>query len=318
MKKIDLSGINGHALRVFLAVCETGSVSRAADYCDLTQSTVSHTIDRLRSAIGDPLFVKSGRGITPTEKALAIAPRVKEILAALEGLVAQETYDARMETKPFVVAIPTPALITAMKRVQVEMSLRAPRAEFHISRLAPRERLEEMLTMGEADVAIAIAPKSYPVVLNSSPFGRDDLVVFYDPDVRPPVRTVDDYARARHGVTGFGGTTKSVVASAMEEMGFQRKIAFVAPTASTLGEFIKGTDIIATMPKALAKTSYRDLAYAPTPLPLPQLDYDVVWHRRFDQSGRNGWLRDVILSVGRESDVPGAAGPPISALAAGP
>ncbi|MEL7465220.1 MAG: LysR family transcriptional regulator [Pseudomonadota bacterium] len=299
MKNIDLSQVNGHALRVFLEVYEGGSVSRAADVFDLTQSTVSHTIDRLRTALGDPLFVKSGRGITPTEKAIAIAPRVKEILAALEGLVASETYDAARETAPFVIAVPTPALVGLMKRVQTELGAAAPNAAFHVRRLAPRERLEPMLTQGEADVAVAISQGGYSASLKAESLGGDDLVIFYDPDVRDPIRTFADYAAALHGVTGFGGSTKSVVAAALETLGVERKIAFVAPTASTLGEFIKGTDIIATMPLKLAEYAYRDLAHCEPPLPLPRLRYDLVWHRRFDHSGRNGWLRRIICDAAK-------------------
>ena len=64
MKNFDTLRLDGHALRVFVAVCETGSVSKTADLFNLNQSTISHTLEKLRSAIGDPLFVKAGRGIT--------------------------------------------------------------------------------------------------------------------------------------------------------------------------------------------------------------------------------------------------------------
>ena len=78
MQNIDLFRLDGHSLRVFASVCETGSVSRTAELFSLNQSTISHTIDKMRAALGDPLFVKSGRGITPTEKALAVLPRVQK------------------------------------------------------------------------------------------------------------------------------------------------------------------------------------------------------------------------------------------------
>jgi hypothetical protein len=50
---------------LLLAVVEEGSVTRAAQRLGVTQSAVSHLLDKLRAIVGDPLFVKSGRGIVP-------------------------------------------------------------------------------------------------------------------------------------------------------------------------------------------------------------------------------------------------------------
>jgi len=85
MEKFDIFSVDGHKLRVLAKIFETKSISRTAEAFDLNQSTISHTLDRLRAAIGDPLFVKAGRGIEPTEKAIAMMPRVLEIVGALEG-----------------------------------------------------------------------------------------------------------------------------------------------------------------------------------------------------------------------------------------
>ena len=168
MEKFDLYRLDGHALRVFVSICETGSVSRTAELYDLNQSTISHTLDKVRAAVGDPLFVKSGRGITPTEKCLLILPRVQELLAGIEGLVATEDYDASRDTKTMVVGIPTPALLHEMRIVYHELTKKAPNVEFELKRLAPRERLTTMLTEGEADVAIAVTGLLYPPTLNSA------------------------------------------------------------------------------------------------------------------------------------------------------
>lgn len=297
MQNLDVFRLDGHALRVFLSVCETGSVSRTADIFGLNQSTISHTIDKLRSAIGDPLFVKSGRGITPTEKALAMLPRVQSILADIEGLVTPEGYDVSLESKPFVIAIPTPALLRDMASLNADLLAAAPDVEFVIKRLAPSEHVTRMLQQDEADLAITVAGFRYPALLNHCFYSSDTLAVFYDPDMRAPVRTAEDYAGARHGVVNFGGNTKSVVERALSELGLKRKISLVAPTTSMLGDLIKGTDIIATMPQQLAQAAYRGLAHTPPPFVLPPIEYHLVWHRRYEQSGRNTWLRAQVLKA---------------------
>ncbi len=295
MQNFDLFRLDGHTLRVFASICETGSVSRTADAFGVNQSTISHTLDKMRSAVGDPLFIKSGRGITPSEKALSILPRVLKILADIEGLVTPETYDPTLDKKPFVLAIPTPALLTDMKSLHANLFAAAPNLEFELLRLAPRERLTHMLQHDEADLAISVAGLRYPALLNHCHYGSDELAVFYDPDFRGPITSAEEYAEARHGVVNFGGQTKSVVERALGELGFKRKISLVAPTASMLGDMIRGTDVVATMPKRLAAT-YHNLKHTPPPFVLPAIEYQLVWHRRYEQSGRNMWLRKIALS----------------------
>ena len=64
MSKIDYLDIDGNTLRTFLTVLETVSVTKTADMLGVSQSAVSHTLDKLRSTFDDPLFVRDGRGIT--------------------------------------------------------------------------------------------------------------------------------------------------------------------------------------------------------------------------------------------------------------
>ena len=295
MENIDINRLDGRTLRMFLAIYETGSVSATAELFDLNQSTVSHALEKLRAAIGDPLFTKSGRGITPTEKALSIIPRVREVLAGIEGLVESETYDVSKDLKPLSIAIPTPALVEEMKAVTREVRARAPTMELRITRLAPRERITQVLDTGEADVAIGVSGITYSAMLNHCHYCSDQLRVFYDSEMRDAPSSMAAYAKADHGVAGFGGRTKSVVEIALGEHGIERKVALVAPTASMLGELIRGTDMMATMPSKLAGGVYRHLSSCAPPVALPNLQYELVWHRRNEHSGRNTWLRQLIL-----------------------
>ncbi len=296
MQKIDISRIDGHTLRVFASICETHSVSRTAALFSVNQSTISHTLDKLRSAVGDPLFVKSGRGITPSEKALSILPRVQSILADIQGLVAPEVYEAGDDIRPYVVAIPGPAFLMEMKALYLKLAEVAPNARLELRRMAPRNRLLDVLAQDEAEVAIAISGKKYPAVLNHQRYGADELAVFYDPQCRASVDSIEDYAACRHAVVDFGGNEKSHVELALGQCGLARSVSMVAPTASMLGELIKGTDLVATMPRRLVHGAYRQLACCPVPFDLPDISYDLVWHRRYEHSGRNAWLRELVLS----------------------
>ncbi len=60
MKEIDFLALDGKSLRTFLVVLEELSVSKAAARLGVTQSAVSHILDKLRLALGDPLCVREG------------------------------------------------------------------------------------------------------------------------------------------------------------------------------------------------------------------------------------------------------------------
>ncbi len=73
-----------HHLRVFLAVAESLSFTRAAEHLFLTQSAVSHQIARLEREIGASLFDRRGKSISVTPSGHALVPHARRIFAAMD------------------------------------------------------------------------------------------------------------------------------------------------------------------------------------------------------------------------------------------
>lgn len=65
---------------VFEAVFSTGNISHAARQLALSQPAVSNALTRLREHFDDPLFVRSGRGVKPTNRSLQMIAPVREAL----------------------------------------------------------------------------------------------------------------------------------------------------------------------------------------------------------------------------------------------
>lgn len=85
MNKIDGSCLNDvHQLRVFLAVAENLSFTRAAQSLFLTQSAVSHQIARLERGLATPLLRRQGRSVSLTAAGQVLVTQAKRVLAALE------------------------------------------------------------------------------------------------------------------------------------------------------------------------------------------------------------------------------------------
>ncbi|MBV5335636.1 LysR family transcriptional regulator, partial [bacterium] len=104
MSDFDYLSLSGRNLKAFLAVIEEGSVGGAAQRLGVTQSAVSHTLDRLREMLGDPLFVRSGRNIVPTAHALAAAEQARAVLDGMRALAGAGPFSAAGATMRLTVA----------------------------------------------------------------------------------------------------------------------------------------------------------------------------------------------------------------------
>ena len=295
MQNIDLFRLDGHSLRVFVAVCETGSVSQTALQFDLSQSTISHTLEKLRATLNDPLFVKAGRGIVPTEKSLSLLPKVQRMLADWEGLTDADSYDPAEDAQPFRLAVPFEPLRSHIKNLYRTLRHAAPNAQLVLAPQVSRSLIAEELALYRLDLAITVSGEKYQSTLNFTPFWRDKMVICHDPEIRDPIKSLKDYEAAKHGVVSFGGNSKSEVEKRVGTIGIQRDVVLTAATISNLAALMKGTSIITTMPSAVAKSYFHEFVALPPPFPLDDLIFDLVWHRRYDTSLRNTWLRELTM-----------------------
>ena len=75
MNAVHFNALDLNLLRILDALLEERSATRAGERLGLSQSAVSHALNRLRHALNDELFVRSSDGLEPTPRALQIGPR---------------------------------------------------------------------------------------------------------------------------------------------------------------------------------------------------------------------------------------------------
>jgi len=294
MHDIDISQVNGRILRIFLAVYDQRSVSKAAHLLEINQSTVSHSIEKLRGILGDGLFVQAGRGIIPSAHAELMAPKVRRLLADMAALVDLGEYEPHEDPEPFSIASNGSTLACGVSRIRDAIWKHVPDKTVTFRELGTASNAEVLLDSGRANIAITVRPSKYPQALKHQPFSSDQMVVFYDPSAMEPVRTITDFCNARHATLDFGGSAKSELEKTLEKQGLTRKIACMAPNAWLLAEMIRGTDMIATLPSQVAQSAFFGLRHCPLPVTQSALNFDLVWHRRYDNSARLKWLRDIV------------------------
>ncbi|MEY2953050.1 MAG: hypothetical protein RLZZ401_1137, partial [Pseudomonadota bacterium] len=118
-------------LRVLDEVLAERNLTRAAHNLHLTQPAVSNAMRRLREALGDELVHRSGQGIEPTARALAIWPAVREALRQLQQSLAPSQFELAQASNTFVLAMADataaeliPGLVTTLERDGPGISMR--------------------------------------------------------------------------------------------------------------------------------------------------------------------------------------------------
>src|SRR3954454_9827367 len=107
MREVHFNTLDLNLLRVFDALAEERSVTRAGERLGLTQSAVSHALNRLRYALEDELFLRGPDGMTPTPRAAEIWPELRRGLGQLQhGVAPTEFVPAEAERTFHVCASP--------------------------------------------------------------------------------------------------------------------------------------------------------------------------------------------------------------------
>jgi len=153
MKNIDFLSLDGRSLRTFLVVLEEQSVSRAAARLGVTQSAVSHLLDKLRLALGDPLFVRAGRNIAPTERAIDLRQPIQAVLDGMKALTDQRVFDPGLGQLEFTIAandfqrdLIFPSLMRQLARENVDARFRFIPSGIPAANLLRQARCQLLIT----------------------------------------------------------------------------------------------------------------------------------------------------------------------------
>lgn len=151
LKDFDLN-----LLKIFETVYICGSGSRAAEILGVTASAVSQSLQKLRLFFDDPLFIREGKGISPTSIADNIHKNISENMGMLfENLLIAEPTSLSQITiycTPFSAVRVMPALVSALKEADLQCGIK------HISSDAMVDSTEEILTYRKADLVFDTAP----------------------------------------------------------------------------------------------------------------------------------------------------------------
>lgn len=294
MNPIDTFNLDIRALATFMAVLDEGSVSKAAVRLGVSQSAVSHTLDRVRAALGDALFVKSGRGIVPTRYAVQAGPHIRQILDELQALPSGPPFSPETAEFSFTIAANDYQRDLLLPGLANILRDRAPGIRLQV--IPSGIPSADMLRKDVCDLIISpYAPETTDIMQRG--LMTDQMAVFYDPNCREAPETLAEYLQADHIGILFGVGEKTALEDSLAARGLSRRTGVTVSNFSGLPAFLKDSTRLASAPIRMSEHLLKDFAHAPLPFEYKPFTLLMLWHKRNQTDPAHRWIRNQLNSV---------------------
>jgi len=319
MQSLHFDNIDLNLLRVFEALIEERSATRAGARLGLTQSAISHALNRLRYVLQDDLFVRGPEGMQPTDRAAEIAPRLRQGLLQLQLALTPSEFDPVSTDRRFTLTCTEYAGAVLLPALIPRLRIEAPHASITV--LPANLGVAESLRSGRADLAIGSfrrAPDWFAsehlfretrvwVMSADHPAARDELTLERLAEL--PHLAITATGEDEHAIDGYvidHGLERLVIRSdagqlqgALAARGLRRTVAATTPHFLAALITVSESDIAALLPRRLATAfmgRYRLALFEP-PYPSPAFDVMSLWHREHGEQPALTWLRRLVREV---------------------
>jgi DNA-binding transcriptional LysR family regulator len=297
---MNVNDLDLNLLRAFDAVLRRRSVTAAGEEIGLTQAGVSNALARLRRLLGDPLFVRTPRGMDPTPFAKSIGEAVRQALGLIEATLAgRAAFDPATTERTFRLHMSDIGEMVFLPRLLERLHRAAPGV--HIETCAsPQGEIEGAMAAGELDLAVGFLPGLQAPVRSHRLF-RDAYVCMMRAD-HPRIGSALSrklFLEASHALVASIGAGHRVVEDTLLAHGLNRRIALRVPHFMVVPMILERTDLVVTVPERVASL-FEKMGRFKTlrpPVAVPRTDVRVHWHERYDRDPGNRWLREVLIEL---------------------
>lgn len=304
-----LNRLDLNLLRLLLLIYELRNFTHVAEQLNLSQSAVSHALNRLRLALGDELFYREKGDLYPTPVAKQLYPIIANLFSQLQVAFepisphdnkALQQRASRVYTQLNIAMQDEVELIIFEKLVGVIQQL-LPNCCIHSCRLS-RSELAHDLKKGTVDFAIDVARIVADEVVHQPVLSDDFVVAYYAPNFshkKPPLLMLDKatYFASQHITVSSRRHGLSIEDSLMSKAGWQRDIKIRCQHYATAWQLLKQDTLLLTLPKSLALRFMisKEWQLVALPIALPSIELHGYWHVGQDNDVLHRWLRQGIF-----------------------
>ena len=269
LKRLDLN-----LLIAFDALMTERNVSKAAEKLFIGQSAMSHSLNRLRQALDDPILVRTSAGMKPTARAKTLIVPIRKALHEIEITVTNQlAFDPATAEQRFVIASTDYSELILLPALLKKVLQLAPGINIHIQQ--PHEYFpEEGLENGTINVALGfdVSLETPSRIQQQSLF--DDVFVSIVRKGHPYINdtlTLEQYVAMEHILISPSGGQVGIVDHWLKQHHLSRKVALMVPHFLSAPMIVAQTDMILTLPYRIAEkfVQMAPLQLLHTPIALP-------------------------------------------------
>jgi len=290
-------GIDLNLLIALQALYKTNSVSKAAERCFVSQSAMSHSLQRLRKLFDDPLFERVGSRMEPTERAIELSHSVDLLLAQIQTDILRakpfnpETYDGvwKIGLTDYAEQMFGPSLFDTIKGLAPQSKV----ALFNVNRASYQQVYESE----KLDVVIGSfgdVVKRY----NTQLLYTEQHVCLYDSKVCQFSDSMSllEFTSVEHALVSPNGAMSTGVDKKLEEHGLQRRVSIVSSNFLTVKNLIQGRKLICIVPRLVAtqQSPNSSIKAVPPPIEVPDFDIQLMYRKGLSQDNKNKFIRDLV------------------------
>lgn len=277
---------------------EQGNVTRAAQRVGLSQSAMSHALNRLREMLDDPLFIKRGHRMEATRRAMALAPVVAGWLEQIRTQLHPPEFDPATVQQEINVAIPEhlerlvlPALLGFLRK-------QAPGLHLH-SRPVPMAQLTDAFTQGRIDMAIIgndwepkeayqyclLAESRFMYVYDARQLQFDDAV------------SLAELAEVPQLASNYSHKTATIIDNYFAEQGLTRRITATSGGITAIPAILAECPMLSILPEIMVADHplFDALVRRPFEPDKVRARLYLVWHRLHEHDPAQQFIRDWLL-----------------------
>ncbi|WP_281558078.1 LysR family transcriptional regulator [Thalassomonas sp. RHCl1] len=294
-KDIDLN-----LLVAFQAIYQTHSVSLAAEQCYVSQSAMSHTLQRMRTLFDDPLFIRSGIRMEPTARAKDIAPQIDRLLASIKNeLLTKPVFSARQYSGIWKIGLTdyaeqlfAPSLYDAINR-------QSPHSQISFYNVN-RGNYRQMVENEQIDVVIGSIDNLDQRFISQRLYTEQHLCLF-DPESVPfhSAISIEEFTSIEHALVSPDGHLQTKVDKELSRFGYQRRVSVASRNFLTVRRLLLGRKLICIVPKRFAQSQMYSHGLKALPAPIKVADFDIklLFRKALEQDDHNRWLRDLVADI---------------------
>ena len=275
-----------------------GSVAGAAKRLRLSPSAMSRALARLRTATGDPLLVRAGRGLVPTPRALALRERVGSLVREAEAVLRpQEILDLASLRRTFTLRTSDGFVESFAAALLARTRAEAPGVRLDFVQKPDKDSTP--LREGRVDLETGVVEDSLGPEVRAQALFRDRLVgvVREGHPIDQGGVTRSWYAEAEHVVVSRSGAEADAVDLPFLPAGLTRRVTSVVSGFSAALALARGSDLVATVPDRHTATLRHGMVSFSLPMPAKEFTVSMLWHPRLDADPAHRWLRACVREV---------------------